>query len=645
MSEIKFADPNSVVGWLKGKPGVWAGLLAIRLSLRVLPVVLGASGLRAPNSENKSFILQSFRVAFLSWYAASLDDDPVNRNLLSAEDALDAESVLVSGVTIRFHDDPHAAGVSLQRAVDVWLGLSSSNILECIEFAIKSVRDPSGRSMLLRSLEADAGWLASNERSRGLMRQPLWLQDVRAKSKYIANFPEWARQHFDHFAQSDLVKSGPWGVWAAWYRGVLPDSRSQKPGSVFGEIRERKVAWMPKQFWERGPDRVVEDLQRVFSGQELEEIDSQPGGTISDAILRYLEDMGRPVTIQEIVGDLTVNGVSSSSDSIRGRVNELYDSGRIRRVSRGVYSVLEGESDPKDSIAKEIPDQEPGIMFAPDPSGRLRIAESGKITDSDSAEVEAIKETLLESLDDLEAACEGSNAFSFLIKVSGRYRAALEKNTDEISIDQLYAQGIRLENAKVRVDQEIQTGDLPEQGVNVGEALDSVIALHGPMIMGTERGRLLVSRSREFHQTEAQVAEYKAIAIRFATAVEKTEDLIAPESKEFVVTASAEIGEGRHPSRSTDLAHTANTNLIVVMGKIATSPAGVAATAVFSQAVAASTPGTLATAELTSLINAVWTFCLSNSELLRAMAGATGGELSWVNSLLNWMSKKRRPEI
>jgi hypothetical protein len=136
----------------------------------------------------------------------------------------------------------------------------------------------------------------------------------------------------------------------------------------------------------------------------------------------------------------------------------------------------------------ELPaEQQPGPQFAIRADGKIDLRPSGLAPSDDLAEISAIRSAIIEALDDLTALLEGSNAYGTIARVAMRYKAAI--SADELSIDLLYANGLRLENARARLNREIKNGDCPDLAPQAGEALDSVIALHGPTVYSTARGR------------------------------------------------------------------------------------------------------------------------------------------------------------
>ncbi|MEO1405050.1 MAG: leucine-rich repeat domain-containing protein [Pseudomonadota bacterium] len=310
------------------------------------------------------------------------------------------------------------------------------------------------------------------------------------------------------------------------------------------------------------------------------------------------------------------------------------------RKDAGLSSVEEWLAEDETARPPEkpsIPEQTGGISFERTESGRIGLASSGLPDPSDIDELEGIRPTLIAAVDSLEAACEGSNAFQHIKSVATRYRAALKEDTTQLSIDRLVAEGTWLENANSRLQAEIASGDLPEQGTAIGAAMDTVIALHGMSVMGTKRGRELIQRHLDYQMDIADIQEARARTSEFAEQVKEHSELFEPEVGEIIERASNEIDEGPHPERSTDTARTTQSNILRVLGITAMSGA---VWPVVSSGVSASEIGIAASAQVTLTMDLARAFWLSNQTIILRMAAAWGTDLNWVEALFRWLKKQ-----
>lgn len=114
---------------------------------------------------------------------------------------------------------------------------------------------------------------------------------------------------------------------------------------------------------------------------------------------------------------------------------------------------------------------------------------------------------------------------------------------------------------------EIAKGDYPDMAVAVGEALDSVIALHGPVVYSAARGRELVERARSFEAHYESDSAYNQAAQQIAAAIGEAKQAVTELARETVTQAISEIGQGKHPERSMEIAHTTLSNFMIGAAK------------------------------------------------------------------------------
>ncbi len=288
--------------------------------------------------------------------------------------------------------------------------------------------------------------------------------------------------------------------------------------------------------------------------------------------------------------------------------------------------------DDPDEALRDVPEeQEPGFQFAARADGKIDLKPSGLAPPDDLAEIAAMRDAITEALDDLVAVLEGSNAHSTISRVAQRYKSAIA--ADELSIDQLYSYGVRLENANTRFKAQIATGDCPDLAVPAGEALDSVLALHGPVIYSTKRGRELIERAREYARREADLEAYKAKARALAEAIQAAADAITEDARDAISQANDDIGEGPHPDRSTDTARAANQNILIAGAKAIAVAVGVSTVgSIFAEATIINAPQAWL---------AIETFFVANMPLLREFSAVAGFEIRWLPAFLNWLEAQR----
>ncbi len=216
--------------------------------------------------------------------------------------------------------------------------------------------------------------------------------------------------------------------------------------------------------------------------------------------------------------------------------------------------------------APEIPEsQTPGLQFAPQEDGKIGLKQSGFAPPNDLAEIATMRGVTLKATDNLVAMTAGSNELAWVAGVAGDYRREIA--ADKPSVDAIYCYGLWLENAHSAVKAQIETHDYPDIAPAAAAAINTVIAVHGPMIASTARGQVLMARSRDIAELQADVATYRAAARKFADAIAAS-NAVTKDTCKVVKRTNANIGQGPHPERSTEVARTANRNILIAQAKV-----------------------------------------------------------------------------
>lgn len=285
-----------------------------------------------------------------------------------------------------------------------------------------------------------------------------------------------------------------------------------------------------------------------------------------------------------------------------------------------------------------LPRPVPGLNFGVDTSeGVISILRSTTATDLDLREIGGLRTVLIEAVDELIRSTAGSNAFVQIERAARQYRAALVTPEGDMLVDHFYAHGIRLENTAAQIRKQIDADDFPDFGMQVAEALDSVIGLHGPTVMSTALGRELVAKGHAYRINEDDEEKYRESALLLWTGERVERSIIQPDALQQVIEVNADNNSGVHPTQSAALAHSTNNNLLVSIAKTALY---FSTATVVSKGVQDSGLGLQASQNVTLLINNCAAFFLANKETLQVLAMSAGSELSWVNSYINWMVRR-----
>lgn len=286
----------------------------------------------------------------------------------------------------------------------------------------------------------------------------------------------------------------------------------------------------------------------------------------------------------------------------------------------------DGEQDP----SLDIPEQSGGISFVVQEDGRIGISRLDSFEADEREGIEDLRTYLVQVSNELLALLHGSNAFGSLTGIVRQYHSVIVREAFPIGL--IYALGVRLENLRARLQVQIDSGDYPSMGMDVGAALDTLLAIHGPMILKTARGRELVALALEFSRNEMDVRAYREAARPLAGALSDATEVVAPEAADIVAGINEDIAAGPHLARSLQVAHNGNRNMLIAIATLCAPLLG----GVVASGVEASVPGAGLAAAVTKSANAAWEFLSTNAPLLRNFVAASGmADMGWLRPLLN----------
>lgn len=279
-TEIQFRSEQELRDWLHAKDRDWQCALATRAVLRALPLIFRVLDLptrELPAKKEKKLALQSLRITLLAWVTVK-HGLYGNLGVALEQSLLD----LLQHLSVAQEQSPeHHVATSVAKLGGLILGApseidTSSKIVfweaNTTTFVMSDVftateADKNAKRQLLDSISKDANFLKSDRDAASLMRQNLWLNEVRDKPELKVNFPDWARAVFDKFANSKLGKESSWAEWSQWYRSILGYPAKQTK-SYFGDTVEIDLALRDGSFWDGDPDDVmlrIENLRKAGS--------------------------------------------------------------------------------------------------------------------------------------------------------------------------------------------------------------------------------------------------------------------------------------------------------------------------------------------------------------------------------------------
>ena len=512
----------------------------------------------------KAQVLHTFRIAFVSWTSGIyFGFRPVPSSFLPEYPRTSDEAITKSA----------AVAIAMSGLSSFRVQIGRQPIIRTIEAAadVAALCGHQAERSFWQNIEADIAWFQKNPR-QNLLRERLWLKNVRENKEFKTNFPLWVRETFDTFEESNVVPEA-WKVWLHWYRALL----SSKPLSIrhglmnpdVGEI----VAKQGRRFWRRDPDIVMAEIAKMAGLEDSVEEKKASTQTIKQFILTLLEGENRSFSIDEVVEAFSKEKFGLTRPSIRGRLNSLTYEGRIRRVGRAKYASvgfdipLEIESFPTQGPGPHFRTNEDGVLDRAPPSEFDAVGNDGKL-------ISQLKPLVLRCGAELQATLS-RNEFPELLDATERYLAALDPGDDhEIEWGEVWGLGVVLQNAATSAQREINNRILPELEDPAKTALDSLLTMHGPMILGTRDGARLSETASLFSMTREEQQSLRDAAQKVAERLRANPSIITKRASVSVEEAVRAIGNGPHPERGSiyGLATIKNISIVLIGGAAVATP-------------------------------------------------------------------------
>ncbi len=200
--------------------------------------------------------------------------------------------------------------------------------------------------------------------------------------------------------------------------------------------------------------------------------------------------------------------------------------------------------------AGSIPAQGAGPHFALSPDLKIALAPLGEIdaAGNNMARIGNLLPVVRQTAGDL-AGHLNPNTQPEISRIVGDYRAAIAGETQTIAWGTLFGLGVRLENAAAASRRDIADRlrdpleDAPQ------EALDSLLTLHGPLILATADGRELTDEADRFRMTDIERTLLRQDALEIVEDLSHSPDLIDKAATEAAQNAAEAANDGPHPER------------------------------------------------------------------------------------------------
>jgi hypothetical protein len=243
-------------------------------------------------------------------------------------------------------------------------------------------------------------------------------------------------------------------------------------------------------------------------------------------------------------------------------------------------------NDPPDaaSVAESIP-----AIPKPGPGPRFQVSDEGPIERAPTSDIDEdgnnvrtinqLKPLVLRCASELRVRLS-RNEFPELLATVEQYGTALNPGSGgAVEWGEVWGLGVMLQNAVSSAERQIAQRLLPPLEDPAKTALDSLLRMHGPLILATSEGAELSAKAQAFEMTREQQADLRAASEQVAEQLRTHPEVITPRAAASIAGAAGSVGEGVHPERGSvyGLATMKNVSIVLIGGAAAATPAVIGA--------------------------------------------------------------------
>lgn len=254
--------------------------------------------------------------------------------------------------------------------------------------------------------------------------------------------------------------------------------------------------------------------------------------------------------------------------------------------------------------------------------------------------------------------------------IGADYLKAVDERAEEIDYVRLYGLGLRLANSLSAARRQIADRLLPSLEDSAAEALDSLLALHGPFILSTKVGNELLADAERYERRPQEEVATQQAALALGRAMELDKSVSAPEVGRFIREVAGEARVDEHQQRAAAYSAGTMKNVAIVViagavlgaipisGGILFGPPGLVAGAVVSllgnEGLKKARAFALLQGKISDVVDQATgvdlvefvrklvplkQFVLRNEAALRQLAGDNTG-LKWIHQYLDWIKSQ-----
>ncbi|WP_141135998.1 hypothetical protein [Antarctobacter heliothermus] len=180
---------------------------------------------------------------------------------------------------------------------------------------------------------------------------------------------------------------------------------------------------------------------------------------------------------------------------------------------------------------RNIPKQDLSVHFA---------VESGRITsvptqffgedENDYNRINALLPSILRFSENARKALGRSDAYRTLLESLLRYETECSKPFKEINYAILYGYGIELQHTYDSVLSDVDAGETPELSSDQRTPMESLLQLHGPLILASKDGRELITDSERYSRSPREERKFQAAIDELGAKIEQNPDVVAADT-------------------------------------------------------------------------------------------------------------------
>ncbi len=263
---LRLNDPSELRDWLKDKPAAWSHIIAIRIALRMLPMIGRAMKLEKKprgNDYRATLVTSVFRACCLSWTAHKFPSrDIIAAATFAADDAAAAADDADAAYAYADADAyaAYAAAAAADAAADAYAYAYAAYAAD----AYAAAADAADAVDILKQIARDAAWLESQGKADNsshaarLAEQPLWYE----------NAPQLLQTDWQTFKSSPFAADSGYDPWIRWYEAVAPFDPQTPPRDLFSDNLTKRIATQSNEWWRRPAMVINTNIARWLAEEE-----------------------------------------------------------------------------------------------------------------------------------------------------------------------------------------------------------------------------------------------------------------------------------------------------------------------------------------------------------------------------------------